>query len=146
MRVTTDPTDPHYSAAPRRVWCQDVEIHDWTVADEFRRVVITVDGKVHNGAVRVERVEADRPAAAPDPAPAQPEGFVGVFEHVPDAPAATPAPEPELVPEPLSPALESVRASNEALDQHADRVIELLQDRSGPDEIAITSGWTPPES
>jgi hypothetical protein len=95
MRVTTDPTDPHYSAAPRRVWCQDVEIADWTVADEFRRVVITADGKVHNGAVRVERLECDKPAPTPAPAVAEPEGFVQVFEHIPEAPAATPAPSPE---------------------------------------------------
>lgn len=57
MRVSTDPTDPAYvDDRPRRAWCNDVEITDWTVADEFRRSVIDKAGKVHNGSVRVERL------------------------------------------------------------------------------------------
>jgi hypothetical protein len=63
------------------------------VADEFRRNVITKDGKVHNGSILIERLPAEG-AEAPAPAPAAPiaTGFVGVFVHEADAPAATPAP------------------------------------------------------
>jgi hypothetical protein len=75
MRVSSDPTDPAYiDARPRKVWCNEVEIEGWAVADEFRRCVITTDGKVHNGSVLIERL--------PDvPAPAEPA-----------EPAAEPAP------------------------------------------------------
>lgn len=56
MRVSTDPTDPAYiDDRPRRVWLNDREIIGWTVADEFRRCVITPDG-VLNGAVLIERL------------------------------------------------------------------------------------------
>lgn len=56
MRVSTDPTDPAYiDDRPRRVWLNDREIIGWTVADEFRRCVITPDG-VLNGAVVIERL------------------------------------------------------------------------------------------
>jgi hypothetical protein len=76
-------------------------------------VVITKDGKVHNGSVRVERVDADKPAPPPAPAPAaQPQGFMGVF--VPDAAAS--APSPALAPEAVEP-----RAQEEAApESHAD--------------------------
>jgi hypothetical protein len=103
MRVTTDPADEHFSAEPRRVWLNDKEVPDWRVADEFRRVVILADGSVRNGAVCIERVASDRPAApAPEPqAPVHDAGFVGMFAHVPDAPVAAPAePAPESAPEP----------------------------------------------
>jgi hypothetical protein len=56
MRVSTDPTDPAYiDARPRKAWCNDILIEGWTVADEFRRVVITPE-KVHHGSVRIERL------------------------------------------------------------------------------------------
>lgn len=56
MRISTDHNDPAYiDDRPRRVWCNDVEIEGWTVADEFRRCVITPT-KVHNGSVRIERL------------------------------------------------------------------------------------------
>jgi hypothetical protein len=92
MRVSTDPADPAYiDARPRKAWCNDVLIEDWTVADEFRRVVITPD-KVHHGSVLVERLPAPGAEPAPD-APAMVDaGFSGMFVHVPDAkPAAVPA-------------------------------------------------------
>jgi hypothetical protein len=55
IRVSTDPNDPHYDERPRRVWCNDREVEGWTVADEFRRCVITPDGVIY-GAVLVERL------------------------------------------------------------------------------------------
>jgi hypothetical protein len=58
MRVSTDPTDPAYiDARPRKAWCNDIEVIGWTVADEFRRCVITPE-RVYNGSVRVERLPA----------------------------------------------------------------------------------------
>lgn len=58
MRVSKDPNDKAYepTAASRRVWSNDQEILDWVTADEFRRVVITSDGQVLNGAVRIEQL------------------------------------------------------------------------------------------
>lgn len=96
MRVSTDPADPAYiDARPRRAWCNDLLIEGWVVADEFRRYVITADGKVQNGAVLVERLPAMQEVAGDGsgvplpPAEDCPSmGFVGVFEHVPDAPKA----------------------------------------------------------
>lgn len=93
MRVSTDPTDPAYvDERPRRVWCNDVEILGWTVADEFRRCVITPD-KVHNGAVRIERLPDDYVpnfTLAPPPPPIN-SGFAGMLVSVPDVkPAAQP--------------------------------------------------------
>jgi hypothetical protein len=56
MRVSTDPNDPAYiDARPRKVWVNEQLIEGWTVADEFRRVVITPE-KVHHGAVLIERL------------------------------------------------------------------------------------------
>ncbi len=99
MRISTDPKDPAYiDDRPRKAWCNDVEIEGWTVADEFRRCVITPT-KVHNGSVRIERlpddytpgfVLVDKPAEPPIHA-----GFSGVLVPAPDAPPqAAPAPQP----------------------------------------------------
>lgn len=101
MRASIDPNDPAYiDDRPRRVWLNDAEIPDWSVADEFRRCVIRKDGKVLNGSVLIERLPADKaeaPAPAPSAAPIS-TGFSGVF--VPDTPAATPAPSPTATPAP----------------------------------------------
>ena len=77
MRISTDPADPDYiDERPRKVWCQDRLIGGWTLADEFRRVVITPAG-VLNGPVLIERlaslgtmvaeveIPADEPLVAP---------------------------------------------------------------------------------
>jgi hypothetical protein len=80
MRVSTDPTDKGYTTTPYNVWCNDRPIDDWVSADDFRRCVITKDGKVHNGSVRIEAVGAAQPAA-----PAVNTGFSGVFEAEPKA-------------------------------------------------------------
>lgn len=54
MRVTRIPGDFNdIGDRPCRVWCNEVEIQGWTVADDFRRVVET-PGKVFHGAVRIE--------------------------------------------------------------------------------------------
>lgn len=54
MRVTKIAGDFHYiGERPCRVYCNEVEIEGWTVADDFRRVVET-PGKVHHGAVRID--------------------------------------------------------------------------------------------
>jgi hypothetical protein len=118
MRVSTDPADPAYiDARPRKAWCNDVLIEGWTVADEFRRVVITPE-KVHHGSVLVERLPAllftppqaiengaeltaevlgavswaEAPNRQSPPAPPIDAGFSGMFVSVPDAkPAAVPA-------------------------------------------------------
>ena len=69
MRVSTDPNDPAFiDARPRKVWVGERLIEGWTVADEFRRVVITPE-KVHHGAVLIERLPD-----APKPERKQPEG------------------------------------------------------------------------
>jgi hypothetical protein len=93
MRVSTDPKDPAYiDDRPRKAWCNDVEIEGWTVADEFRRCVITPQ-KVHNGAVRIERLPDDyTPNFVVVEKPVEPPinaGFSGMF--VPDAKPAAPA-------------------------------------------------------
>ncbi|MBT2326124.1 hypothetical protein J7E62_27730 [Variovorax paradoxus] len=104
MRVSTDPTDPAYiDARPRKAWCNDVLIEGWTVADEFRRCVITPE-KVHNGAVLIERlpelgaITAESAAEVKEPAAPIDTGFIGMFEHVPDAPAPAVAPAPVAAP------------------------------------------------
>jgi len=88
MRVSTDPKDPAYiDARPRRVWCNDQLIDGWTVADEFRRYVITPQ-KVHHGSVLVERLSEDPSAPAPVVSPQAPinTGFAGgMFVHTPDS-------------------------------------------------------------
>lgn len=94
MRVSTDPTDPAYiSDQPRRVWVNDREITGWTVADEFRRCVITPDG-VLNGAVMIERLPSDAAEPVEAPAPEANNNLCGMFVAAPKA-KAEPAPEPE---------------------------------------------------
>jgi hypothetical protein len=99
MRISTDPNDPAFlDDRPRKVWCNDVEIEGWTVADEFRRCVITPT-KVHNGSVRIERLADDYVpnfTVAP-PAPPIHAGFTGVFVND-KPPAPTPAPTQPPVP------------------------------------------------
>jgi hypothetical protein len=54
MRVTKIAGDFYVIGdRPCRVWCNGHEVHDWTVADDFRRVVETPAG-VHHGAVRID--------------------------------------------------------------------------------------------
>lgn len=100
MRVSTDPADPAYiDARPRKAWVNDRLIEGWTVADEFRRCVITADGKVHNGAVLIERLPdegapvAEVPAATPIDI-----GFIGMFVNTPDAKPAPVAPAAHAAP------------------------------------------------
>lgn len=86
MRVTRIPGDAHdIGDRTCRVWCNEVEIKDWTVADDFRRVV-EAPGKVHHGAVRIDLSTGSVPASAIEPS-----GLHGIFVHVPDAPAAVEA-------------------------------------------------------
>lgn len=76
----------YHDATPRRVWFNDVEQPGWSVADEFRRVVVLQDGTVRNGSVLIERMSADKVQEPAESAPAPVHsGFSGVFE-----PAATP--------------------------------------------------------
>lgn len=116
MRVSTDPQDAAYDPRPRRVWCNDAEVTGWSVADEFRRVVI-VDGKARFGSIRIERIESGEggnPLEATPTAPVN-TGFVGVMVHTPDpkpdAPAApqepseTKEPSPMVIPAASLPAL-----------------------------------------
>jgi len=57
MRISTDPNDPSFiDDRLRRVTVNDVEVQDWILADEFRRVVILKSGKVLNGTVGIERL------------------------------------------------------------------------------------------
>jgi hypothetical protein len=54
MRVTRIPGDFNdIGKRECRVWCNGHEVIDWTVADDFRRVVETPN-KVHHGAVRID--------------------------------------------------------------------------------------------
>lgn len=89
MRVSTDPNDPAYvDDRPRKVWHRGVEVEDWVVADEFRRVIQTSDGRVINGDVRVERLPGvGEPVVEVAPSAPIDTGFIGMFEPVP-----TPAP------------------------------------------------------
>ena len=65
MRVTRIPGDFNdIGERPCRVYCNEVEIEGWTVADDFRRVVET-PGKVHHGAVRIEMLP-EVPELAPE--------------------------------------------------------------------------------
>lgn len=67
MRVTRIPGDRFdIGDRPCRVFCNEIEIKDWTVADDFRRVVETPGG-VHHGAVRIDL--APLPEAAPEVEP-----------------------------------------------------------------------------
>lgn len=89
MRVSTDPNDPAYvDDRPRKVWHRGVEVEDWVVADEFRRVIQTSDGRVINGDVRVERLPGvGEPVVEVAQSAPIDTGFIGMFEAVP-----TPAP------------------------------------------------------
>lgn len=70
MRVTRIPGDHNdIGDRPCRVFCNEVEIEGWTVADDFRRVVET-PGKVHHGAVRIDL--APLPVAEAEPEPTMP--------------------------------------------------------------------------
>lgn len=126
MRVSKDEADKAYSptANQRRVWSNDQEVLNWITADEFRRVVITSDGRVHNGSVRIERLPEDRPPEVhvdPAPEPTMPAdvGFAGaglVFVKPQVQPAAAPEPIPAA----------------EVLDA------EILGERPGvPDEVVV---------
>ncbi|MGZ5121031.1 MAG: hypothetical protein ACXWCK_33600 [Burkholderiales bacterium] len=54
MRVTRIAGDANdIGATSCRVWINEVEVLDWTVADDFRRVVETSDGP-RFGSVRIE--------------------------------------------------------------------------------------------
>lgn len=87
MRVTRIPGDHNnIGDRPCRVFCNEVEVTGWTVADDFRRVVET-PGKVHHGAVRIDLTVDAAPATAIEPS-----GLHGVFVHVPDAPPVVEAP------------------------------------------------------
>jgi hypothetical protein len=106
LRVSTDPNDPAYvDDRPRRVKCNDVEITDWAVADEFRRCVIRKDGRVINGSVWIERLAAEPEAEVQiaSVTPITDAGFVGMFVNVPDVspvpmePAKVEAPKPAPV-------------------------------------------------
>jgi hypothetical protein len=60
MRVTRIPGDHHdIGDKPCRVWCNEVEILEWIVADDFRRVVIS-PGKTY------QFLEDAEPKQAPD--------------------------------------------------------------------------------
>lgn len=60
MRVTRIPGDFHdIGDKPCRVWLNEVEVLDWTVADDFRRVVISPG-------VTYQFLETSEPQQAPD--------------------------------------------------------------------------------
>jgi hypothetical protein len=83
MRISTDPKDPAFvDARPRRVWCNDVLIEGWIVADEFRRVVITPD-KVHHGSVMIEQLPENGEPPSPPPSAPISGSFSGMVEAVP---------------------------------------------------------------
>lgn len=91
MRVSTDPTDPAFiDARPRRVWCNNVEVLGWLVADEFRRCVITAAG-VMNGAVLIERL-AEPGAEVVAPPPECSASLAGMLVKVEEAAPEVPAP------------------------------------------------------
>lgn len=105
MRVTRIPGDFHdIGDKPCRVYLSETEITDWTVADDFRRVVETPEG-ARFGAVRIDLTCAE-PVAAPeipvtslsgmfvvDPKPETP-----AIEIVEAEPVAPPAPKPAAKP------------------------------------------------
>lgn len=101
MRIAKDPADPAYiDDRPRRIWVNDREVLDWTVADEFRRVVQTPTGNLF-GAVMIERL----PEPGEPETPEQEElstSICGMFVHAPD-----PKPEPAPAAQPAKPAAKS---------------------------------------
>lgn len=89
MRVSKDPLDKAFSetAGRRRAWCNDHEVEDWMTVDEFRRVIVDTNGRVYNGAVRVERLPEDSPPPQEVVEVPLDTGFAGVgLVHVPDQP------------------------------------------------------------
>lgn len=90
MRICTDNRDdPHFDNRPRRVWSRDAEVVvPWSIADEFRRVVILTDGRVLHGAVFIERLKEDGTSQDVFAPPTPNAGFSGTLASVPDAPAA----------------------------------------------------------
>jgi hypothetical protein len=102
MRVTRIPGDAHdIGNKTCRVWCNEVEILDWTAADDFRRIV-EAPGRVLHGAVRIEigkgvslpagvRIEVDGQVITQEP---QPVGFHGLVVYTPDEPAVEAPAEP----------------------------------------------------
>jgi hypothetical protein len=83
MRVTRTPGDANeIGDRPCRVYLNQAEILDWTVADDFRRTVETPDG-VRFGSVRIDMQPQ---ASAPEEAVTH-LGGVFVAEPEPEAPA-----------------------------------------------------------
>lgn len=97
MRITRIPGDAHdIGGRPCRVYLNQVEIHDWTAADDFRRTVETPDG-VRFGSVRIDmQPQASEPAEVVTHL-----GGVFVAEPEPEAPAIEIV---EAEPEPAKPA------------------------------------------
>ena len=95
--------DPHYDPRPRRVWVRDQEVMEpWVSADEFRRAVVLENGKVLNGAVYVERLNAVGESQGVLAPPTPNTGFSGASVFVPDKAVAStlesPAPSPKPAP------------------------------------------------
>jgi len=99
MRVTRIPGDQYdIGDRPCRVYCNEIQIEGWTVADDFRRVVET-PGKVHHGAVRIDLEGHEAAVSIETPAAMPINSLSGMFvpEPKPVAPAvktveATPVP------------------------------------------------------
>lgn len=57
MRVSKDPSDAAYDARDRKVFISEKQVSgNWVSADEFRRVVVMVDGSAIFGDVYIERL------------------------------------------------------------------------------------------
>lgn len=112
MRVTKIAGDFHdIGERPCRVWCNEVEIEGWTVADDFRRVVET-PGKVHHGAVRIDLDgrKVEEPVEVAAPLPSNSLSGILVPEPKPVAPAVEAAeakPEPAPAPTFAAPAVKA---------------------------------------
>lgn len=99
MRVTRIPGDFNdIGDRPCRVWCNEIEILDWTTADDFRRVVETSDGP-RFGSVRIDMHPHEG-----EPAEEAATHLCGIFvpEPKPEAPAIEII---EAEPEPVKPVL-----------------------------------------
>lgn len=81
---------------PCRVWLNDVEIHDWIVADDFRRVVEMPDG-ARFGSVRIQSLltHASEHIAVNT-------GLSGVFEKVPEVAPAPDFTQPSVAVKPAA--------------------------------------------
>jgi hypothetical protein len=102
MRVTRIHGDSHdIGSRPCRVWLNDVEIFNWTAADDFRRTVQNPDG-ARFGSVRIDMApQASEPEEAVTHL-----GGVFVAEPKPEAPAIDiieAAPEPTAPAKPVAP-------------------------------------------